>query len=90
MTKLKEIIALFWDAVDNHLLIRRSILIFMVWMTYDAYEWAKLFASSNAKLGGTELGLIIAAVTAPISMLMKSLVEMYTDVRKISRDSGTQ
>ena len=90
MTKLKELVALFWDAVDNHLLIRRSILIFMVWMTYDAYEWAKVFASSHAKLGGTELGLIIAAVTLPISMLMKSTVEIYTDVRKASKDSGTQ
>ena len=70
----------FFKVIDDNMLIRRAILLLIVYMCYDSYQWAKAYVAS-CKMGGAETGLIVAAVTVPISLLLKGLVELYNASR---------
>jgi hypothetical protein len=70
----------FWDWVDNRYIIRRALLVATFALTVHAYFWAIRFAETTDKDGG-ELGLVIAAVTAPISLLMGTIAKIYSDGR---------
>jgi hypothetical protein len=71
----------FFDFIDNRHIIRRLLLILVAYMSFDAYQWAKELVMVK-DTPGAELGLIIAAVTIPISFLLKELVSLYNQSRE--------
>ncbi len=70
----------FWDWVDERYIVRRLLLVFTFALTAHAYFWAIEFARVTEKTG-IELGLVIAAITAPISLLMSQIARLYNDGR---------
>ena len=69
-----------WDWVDQRYIVRRILLLATFWLCAHSYFWAIAFASATTKTGA-EVGLIIAAVTAPISLLMGQIAKLYNDGR---------
>jgi hypothetical protein len=73
----------FLDFLDNRTIIRRAVLLFVLWMTYiitrDAWAFAR-FAVEN-KFDATAIGLIIGAVTLPFTGVVKFAFEMYSAAR---------
>jgi len=70
----------FWDWVDSRYIVRRALLLATFLLCAHAYFWAIEFAIETTK-SGAEVGLIIAAVTAPISLLMGQIAKLYNDGR---------
>ena len=65
-------------AFERKLAVRRTTVLFCtLWMTYRAFEWAAHYAMSGMETNGLEAAAIIAAVTAPITYLQKSVFEAY-------------
>ena len=70
---------LLWE---RKLGIRRTIVLFVtLWMTWRAFEWAAHYAVSGMETNGLEAAAIIAAVTAPISYLQKTVFEAYISAK---------
>lgn len=76
---MKMIIGLL-DFIDNRAVVRRIVLSITVWMTWRSFVWAAAFAD-HTTLGGTDAGLIIAAVTAPIAALQGFIFKIYAEGR---------
>lgn len=70
----------FWDWVDTRSVVRRIVLFVTLWMTWAAFVWAAGFAETTDK-SGVEVGLIIAAVTAPIAALQGFVFKVYSESR---------
>ena len=67
---------------EDRLALRRSTVLFTtLWMTYRAFEWAAHYAMSGMETNGLEAAAIIAAVTAPITYLQKTVFEAYISAR---------
>jgi hypothetical protein len=71
----------FWNWVDERCVVRRVVLFVTLWMTWEAYQWAAEFAQA-ADRPGTDVAAIIAAVTAPISLLQGAVFKVYSEGRK--------
>lgn len=74
--KPRDAVKSFWDWIDNRGVVRRLTLFTTLGLTIHAYWWA-IHLANNSDKSGTELGLIIAAVTLPISYLQKSVFDSY-------------
>lgn len=72
----------FWDFIDSRAIVRRIVLSSTVWMTWLSFEWAMQFATETTK-SGAEVGLIIAAVTGPVSLLQGFVLKVYSDGRAL-------
>lgn len=70
----------FWDWVDSRYIVRRALLAFTTALCGHAYFWAVTFAETTTK-SGAEVGLIVAAVTGPVSLLMAQVAKLYNDGR---------
>lgn len=70
----------FLELADKHFLFRRVALLVLLYVTADAFAWAKAFAETTDK-SGAELGLIIAAVTGPVALLQRSILDLYNQAR---------
>lgn len=70
----------FWDWVDSRYIVRRVLLAFTAVLCGHAYFWAVKFAEETTK-SGAEVGLIVAAVTGPVSLLMAQVAKLYGDGR---------
>ena len=77
---MTKYLSMFWDFVDSRSIIRRINLLSVLWLSWASFQWAMLFATETAK-SGAEVGLIIAAVTAPIAGLQAFVVKVYSDAR---------
>lgn len=66
----------FSDLLDKYKVIHRLMLLFACTMTAKAYMWGTWFATDNAR-DGTEIAAIIAAVTAPVTLLATSVYSNY-------------
>lgn len=66
--------------VNEHFLIRRAAFVVLLYMTWDAFQWAMRYAETSER-SGVELGLVMAAVTAPVALLQRSIVELYNVAR---------
>jgi hypothetical protein len=75
-------IAAFWDWVDSRSVVRRLVLFITLWMTWLAFQWAADFALVVIDKSGIEAAAIIAAVTAPISVLQGYVFKVYAEGRK--------
>lgn len=70
---------------ERKLAIRRTTVLFVtLWMTYRAFEWAAHYATTTSETSGLEAAAIIAAVTAPISYLQKTVFEAYISSKEVS------
>ena len=70
----------FWDWIDGRGVIRRIVLFVTLWLTWESYRWAAMFAESTDK-SGVEVAAIIAAVTAPVTLLQASAFKAYIEGR---------
>lgn len=70
----------FWDWVDERYIVRRMLLGVTTWLAVDSYFWAAKFAETTGKTGA-EAGLIVAAVTTPVSLLLGLIAKIYADGR---------
>lgn len=68
------------DAVDRHFLVRRLAFLVLLALTWRAFDWAMLYAATSERTG-TDLALVVAAVTAPIAWLQKAVVDLYNVAR---------
>lgn len=69
---------------EQKLGIRRSVVLFVtLWMTWEAFAWAKQYASALIAVGGGDAWVaaaaMVAAVTAPISALQVAVFKAYID-----------
>lgn len=70
---------------ERKLALRRTTVLFVtLWMTYRAFEWAAHYATTTSETSGLEAAAIIAAVTAPISYLQKTVFEAYISSKEVS------
>ena len=69
-----------WFNNKNFVSVRSGVLYVTVWMTWLAFDWAAGFAYGSTKTG-SDIALIIAAVTAPISVLQGFVFKVYSDSR---------
>lgn len=62
-------------------LFRRIILVFVMAMVWRVTEWS--FAYANAATNsGTDIAIVIAALTAPVTALMGYSFKLYSESRK--------
>ncbi len=78
MNKLAELST--WFNNKNFVSVRSGVLYVTVWMTWLAFDWAAGYAYGSSKTG-SDIALIIAAVTAPISVLQGFVFKVYSDSR---------
>lgn len=70
-----------WCDTRNFVSVRSFVLYVTVWMTWEAFNWAAIFATTTTKTG-SDVAMIIAAVTAPISVLQGFVFKVYSESRK--------
>ena len=70
----------FWDWVDNRTVFRRLIIVFTLYMTWDATYHAWMF-SEQSKFDGIGTAAVIAAVLVPVSALQKFAFDLYAKAR---------
>lgn len=71
---------------EQKLAIRRSAVLFTtLWMTWRAFTWAAEYASALIAIGSTDAWVasaaMIAAVTAPVSVLQAAVFKAYIDAK---------
>lgn len=71
----------FMDWLDNRMIVRRVILLLTVWLVLDSYAWCKSFAEHTHR-DGLQIAAIIAAVTGPVTVLLKFVLDNYTQAKK--------
>lgn len=77
---MKELNKTFWDWIDTRAIIRRTVLLATLWMTWHTYLWATSYAAVFYKGdNGADLALVIGAVVAPIMALQGFVFKIYTD-----------
>lgn len=69
------------DFVDRRGVVRRAMVLIVLWQLVDAYVWAKAFAGRDG-MTGAELSLVIAAITLPVTALQGFLFRMYDQSRR--------
>lgn len=72
-----------FDLIDKRQIVRRGIMLIVLYQAIDVYLWAKNYALLPGKNGG-EVGLVIAALTVPISILQGFLFKLYGEGRNYS------
>jgi hypothetical protein len=68
------------DFIDQRQVVRRAMVLIVLWQLVDAYLWAKHFAYRDG-MTGLELGAVIAAITGPVTVLQGFLFRMYDSSR---------
>lgn len=71
---------------EQKLAVRRSVVLFTtLWMTWRAFTWAAEYASALIAIGSTDswvaAAAMIAAVTAPVSVLQAAVFKAYIDAK---------
>ncbi len=69
------------DFIDDRIIVERGVLLFTLWMAYEAFEWAKWYADHTAK-DGLQVAAIIGAVTAPASALLNFIFKTMGESSK--------
>lgn len=71
----------FWEWVDRRQVVRRIAFFTTLWMTWQAFTWAAVFAETSSRVG-IDVAAIIAAVTAPVAALQGYIFSSYSQGRK--------
>lgn len=69
----------FFGFLDRNYITRRSVLILATWQTYDSYIWAKRYVEVHGDKSGAELGLILGAVLASVTLLQGFVLKLYNE-----------
>jgi hypothetical protein len=69
------------DFIDSRQVVRRAMVLIVLWQLVDAYIWAKGFAARPG-MSGTEIAAVIAAITGPVTILQGFLFRMYDASRQ--------
>lgn len=72
----------FWDWVDKRDIDTRLISLVVLWGTVEVTRWAMGYAAEHSEKAGTDIGLIIAAVTAPYCFLQGAALRFFFESRK--------
>ena len=70
-----------WNFIDNRMVVRRLLLVGTAWLVADSYLWCKSFADQSQR-DGLQIAAIIAAVTGPVTLLLKFVLDNYGEARK--------
>jgi len=70
-----------WFHAKNFLSVRSGMLYIAVWMTFDAVHWGAHYAEITKFTSGTDIGIVISAVTAPITLFTGFVYKFYSDSR---------
>ena len=70
-----------WVVDKNFFSVRSGMLYVSVWMTFDAVKWGAHFAETTHLATGTDIALVIAAATAPITAFTGFVYKFYSDSR---------
>jgi len=74
-----------WFVDKNFISVRSGMLYVAVWMTFDAAHWAaryaELLAGKGSAMSGTDISLVVAAVTGPITLFTGFVYKFYSDSR---------
>jgi len=71
----------FWDWVDSRAVMRRGVLLVVLWMTYEITVQAWLFARAST-FDGLGTAAVIGAVTAPFAALLPLVFNSYVKGRQ--------
>ena len=69
-----------WADRRNFISVRAITLYVTVWMTWESFAWAAIFASTTT-LDGMQSAAMIAAVTAPICALQGFIFKFYMEAK---------
>ncbi len=69
------------DFIDERKVIRRAMVLIVLWQLVDAYLWAKAYALRQG-MTGVELSAVIAAVLTPVTILQGFLFKLYDASRR--------
>lgn len=69
------------DFIDARVVIRRAMILIVLWQVVDSYLWAKGYIETHPDKSGVDLGLVLAAVLTPVNLLMGFLYRAYNDAR---------
>ncbi len=69
------------DFIDARQVVRRAMVLIVLWQLVDAYVWAKAFAERPG-MTGAELAAVIAAILVPVTALQGVLFRMYDSSRR--------
>ena len=70
-----------WVVEKNFFSVRSFMLYVAVWMTYTATRWGAHYAEATKLTSGTDIGLVIAAATGPVTLFTSFVYKWYTDSR---------
>lgn len=73
-----------WFSEKNFISVHSGALYVTLWMTYLAFDWAGRFAFATDK-SGSDVALIIGAVTLPVSALQGFVFNVYSKARCIGK-----
>jgi uncharacterized MnhB-related membrane protein len=69
-----------WVFLQRGMIVRRAILFIAIWMTLDSYNWAKMYAMTDAPDP-----VIYAAVLGVPSALLVAAIKFYNEVRSVEK-----
>ena len=76
------------DFVDQRAIVRRTMVLVVLWMLVDVYLWAKGYAG-RAGVSGLELAAVISAMTVPVTVLQAFLFRSYDVGRRADNSTAT-
>lgn len=71
----------FWDWIDKRDIDKHVTFFIILGMTWNLTTWAQDYAALNPTKDGMDLGIVIAAVTAPFIALQGAALKWYYDAR---------
>ena len=71
-----------FSVVDKYGIVRRTVLVIAIWMTWNVSVWAMSYVMTSSR-PGIDLAAIIAAVTAPVTMFATHVFKAYLESRDL-------
>ncbi len=68
------------ELFQKYQIVRRVLVLWMMLLTTYVFWWAIDFATNTTK-SGAEVGLMIGAITGPLSLLQGYVFKMYNEAR---------
>lgn len=78
---LAAIVGPLLDFIDERQVVRRAMVLIVLWQLVDAYMFAKNYAYRD-HMTGLELSAVIAAITVPVTALQGLLFRLYDQSRR--------
>ena len=76
---MKQAASAFWDWIDKRFIIRRILVLVVLWLTIQTILWAMNFSETCVDRTGTDIAAIIAAILTPLSVLQGMVFKFYLE-----------